>query len=335
MSTNPVDEILTRRQAADLLGLEPGTLARWLCYGRSNNNEDRGPACVRGERGLILYRRSDVVAWAEARGLWPASGLAARPAPRPSSVGRRAVRRCPPPQVAPWQAPQAAPWPQAPQAAPWQAPQAVPWQAPQAAPWPQAPQAAPWQAPQAAPWPQAPQAAPWPQAPQAAPWPQAPQAAPWQAPQAAPFPPSVVLGQSQAELGRVRAELADAERRCAVENILLCYLARMLSKTQSGFGRPVLVDVTNVIENANIVSREYMIIDHHKSKLWKVECPHCGDFASQELPHSKLTGLNPCECGARLLVVETSPWLESPVDRANATPTVSVLLLKSSKQGAK
>ena len=284
MSTNPVDEILTRRQAADLLGLEPGTLARWLCYGRSNNNEDRGPACVRGERGLILYRRSDVVAWAEARGLWPASGLAARPAPRPSSVGRRAVRRCPPPQVAPWQAPQAAPWPQAPQAAP---------------------------------------------------WPQAPQAAPWQAPQAAPFPPSVVLGQSQAELGRVRAELADAERRCAVENILLCYLARMLSKTQSGFGRPVLVDVTNVIENANIVSREYMIIDHHKSKLWKVECPHCGDFASQELPHSKLTGLNPCECGARLLVVETSPWLESPVDRANATPTVSVLLLKSSKQGAK
>jgi hypothetical protein len=109
----------------------------------------------------------------------------------------------------------------------------------------------------------------------------------------------------------------------------------MLSKTQSGFGRPVFVDVTKVIESTNVVSHEYMNVDHHKSKIWKVECPECGGFATQELPHSKLTGLNPCMCGARLLVVETSPWLESPVDRANATPTVSVLSLKSSKQGAK
>ena len=314
MSANPADELLSRKEVALLLGVEVSTLARWLCYGRGNNGDDRGPSCVRGEGGRIFYRRGDVVAWAEARDLRLSSGFAACPAPRPSSVGRRAVRRYPPTRTS--SPPQAAPWPQAPQAAPWQASQVAPWQAPQAAPWPQAPQAAP--------------------------WPQAPQAAPWQAPQAAPFPPSVVLGQSQAELeqsraelGRVRAELADAERRCAVENILLCYLARMLSKTQSGFGRPVFVDVTKVIESTNVVSHEYMNVDHHKSKIWKVECPECGGFATQELPHSKLTGLNPCMCGARLLVVETSPWLESPVDRANATPTVSVLSLKSSKQGAK
>ena len=354
MSTNPADELLSRREAALLLGVEVNTLARWLCYGRGNNGDDRGPSCVRGEGGRIFYRRGDVLAWAEARDLRLSSGLSARPAPRPSSVGRRSARRYPPtrtnspPQAAPWHQPppQVAPWPAAtPQAAQgYQAPwaQSAPlW--PQAAPWHQPP------TPQAAPWPAAtPQAAQGYQAPwaQSAPlWPQASQAASWHQPpipQAASASSSLELGRSQAELdqsraelGRVRAELADAERRCTVEHILLCYLARMLSKTQSGFGRPVLVDFTNVIENANVVSREYMIIDHHKSKLWKVECPECGDFASQELPHSKLTGLNPCECGARLLVVETSPWFESPVERANATPTVSVLSLKSSKQGAK
>ena len=339
-----------------MLGVEPSTLARWLSRGRSDNGADRGPPCVRGEHGLMLYRRSDVVAWAEARGLWPASGLSVRPAPRPSSMGRRAARRYPSThssllQAAPWpQAPQAAPWPQAPQAAPWpQAPQAAP--LPQAAPWHQPP-------PQAAPWPQAtPQAAQGYQAPwsQSAPlWLQAPQTAAWHQPspsQVAPASPAVELGwsqaeldQSRAELGRVRAELADAERRCAeagqrrVEQILLCYLARMLAKhggSGSGSGRPVRIEVTKAIENANIVNTEYMIVESCRSKLWRVECSECGKLAVSELPHSKLTGVHPCECGATLLVVETSPWVESPAERANATPSASVLSLKSSKWDAK
>ena len=64
MSTNPADELLSRREAALLLGVEVNTLARWLCYGRGNNGDDRGPSCVRGEGGRIFYRRGDVVAWA-------------------------------------------------------------------------------------------------------------------------------------------------------------------------------------------------------------------------------------------------------------------------------
>ena len=111
MSANPLphpsDELLTRKEAAHLLGVEPNTLARWLSCGRGNNGEDRGPVCVRGEYGMILYRRSDVLAWARERGLWtaarsgrPALGRSGRPTLGRPVWSQHAARRPSPDEAA-------------------------------------------------------------------------------------------------------------------------------------------------------------------------------------------------------------------------------------------
>ena len=81
----------------------------------------------------------------------------------------------------------------------------------------------------------------------------------------------------------------------------------------------MFVDVTKVIESTNVVSHEYMNVDHHKSKIWKVECPECGGFATQELPHSKLTGLNaPAGAALDLFLVAHEHMEYAAADGADA-----------------
>jgi predicted DNA-binding transcriptional regulator AlpA len=52
------DRLLTRRQAAEVLGFQPQTLARWTWEGR----EDRPPEVRIGNRA-VRYRASDLSRW--------------------------------------------------------------------------------------------------------------------------------------------------------------------------------------------------------------------------------------------------------------------------------
>jgi predicted DNA-binding transcriptional regulator AlpA len=70
----PSEHLLTRKQAAAILGLEPQTLARWKWEGR----EDRPPEVVLGIRA-IRYRESDLIRWIEDRTGGPSSPRQPRP----------------------------------------------------------------------------------------------------------------------------------------------------------------------------------------------------------------------------------------------------------------
>ncbi len=58
--TTQADDFLTDAQLCDLLHVVPRTTARWRVEGN-------GPAFVRAGGRRVLYRRSDVLAWATAR----------------------------------------------------------------------------------------------------------------------------------------------------------------------------------------------------------------------------------------------------------------------------
>lgn len=62
MSAGTEDKLLTRRQAAEVLGFQPQTLARWKWEGR----EDRPPE-VRVGRRAVRYRASDLAKWIASR----------------------------------------------------------------------------------------------------------------------------------------------------------------------------------------------------------------------------------------------------------------------------
>lgn len=62
MPVAPDDLLLTRRQAAEVLGIQPQTLARWKWEGR----EDRPPE-VRVGRRAIRYRPSALTKWVAER----------------------------------------------------------------------------------------------------------------------------------------------------------------------------------------------------------------------------------------------------------------------------
>jgi predicted DNA-binding transcriptional regulator AlpA len=62
------DRLLTRKEAAEILGLQPQTLARWKWEGR----EDR-PREVRVGSRAIRYRASDLLQWIAARAEHPAA----------------------------------------------------------------------------------------------------------------------------------------------------------------------------------------------------------------------------------------------------------------------
>lgn len=68
MSPAIATDLLTRKQAADYLGLSPVTLARWAIEGR-------GPRYSRsGEhRGRVWYSPADLEAWIETRKVSPCS----------------------------------------------------------------------------------------------------------------------------------------------------------------------------------------------------------------------------------------------------------------------
>lgn len=63
MATATDDRLLTRKQAAEVLGFQPQTLARWKWEGRA----DRPPEVVIGSRA-IRYRASELSRWIAARG---------------------------------------------------------------------------------------------------------------------------------------------------------------------------------------------------------------------------------------------------------------------------
>ena len=65
------DRLLTRKEAAKILGFQPQTLARWKWEGR----EDR-PREVRVGSRAVRYRASDLVCWIAARAEQPADGNA-------------------------------------------------------------------------------------------------------------------------------------------------------------------------------------------------------------------------------------------------------------------
>ena len=69
MSVDLEDRLLTRKQAAEILGFQPQTLARWKWEGR----EDR-PREVRVGSRAVRYRASDLVRWIAARSERPADG---------------------------------------------------------------------------------------------------------------------------------------------------------------------------------------------------------------------------------------------------------------------
>jgi predicted DNA-binding transcriptional regulator AlpA len=69
MSVDLEDRLLTRKQAAEILGFQPQTLARWKWEGR----EDR-PREVRVGSRAVRYRASDLVRWIAARSEQPADG---------------------------------------------------------------------------------------------------------------------------------------------------------------------------------------------------------------------------------------------------------------------
>lgn len=61
------DRLLTRKQAAELLGLQPQTLARWKWEGRKDRPQE-----VRVGLRAVRYRTSDLVRWIAARAEQPA-----------------------------------------------------------------------------------------------------------------------------------------------------------------------------------------------------------------------------------------------------------------------
>lgn len=69
MTSGMEDRLLTRKQAAEILGFQPQTLARWKWEGR----EDR-PLEVRVGSRAVRYRASDLVRWIAARAERPAEG---------------------------------------------------------------------------------------------------------------------------------------------------------------------------------------------------------------------------------------------------------------------
>jgi predicted site-specific integrase-resolvase len=62
MMTPPEADVLTRRQAAERLGVKPATMARWAMQGR-------GPAySLTGNRkGRALYSAATIAEWLESR----------------------------------------------------------------------------------------------------------------------------------------------------------------------------------------------------------------------------------------------------------------------------
>lgn len=63
MATATDDRLLTRKQAAEVLGFQPQTLARWKWEGR----EDRPPEVRVGSRA-VRYRASELSRWIAERG---------------------------------------------------------------------------------------------------------------------------------------------------------------------------------------------------------------------------------------------------------------------------
>ena len=73
MAVTLEDRLLTRKQAAEILGFQPQTLARWKWEGR----EDR-PLEVRVGSRAVRYRASDLVRWIAARAERPVEGVVPR-----------------------------------------------------------------------------------------------------------------------------------------------------------------------------------------------------------------------------------------------------------------
>lgn len=76
MSTATDDRLLTRKQAAEVLGFQPQTLARWKWEGR----EDRPPEVRVGR--AVRYRASELSRWIAERGESPAGGATRNRNPR-------------------------------------------------------------------------------------------------------------------------------------------------------------------------------------------------------------------------------------------------------------
>lgn len=70
MATVLADRLLTRKEAAEILGFQPQTLARWKWQGRENR-----PREVRVGGRAIRYRASELSRWIAAQG--EVSGLVA------------------------------------------------------------------------------------------------------------------------------------------------------------------------------------------------------------------------------------------------------------------
>lgn len=308
MSANPLphpsDELLTRKEAAHLLGVEPNTLARWLSCGRGNNGEDRGPACVRGEYGMVLYRRSDVLAWARERGLWtaarsgrPSLGRSGRPPLGRPALGQHAARRPSPDESATER-----------QAPPQAAPPAI--QAPNGQLQARLDR----------------------------------NQAELGRNQAELERVKAELEKSQADADQLRLELEKSqaggeaesrgeELRQAEQIMLHCLEKHLRSST------PLMV--SKVVQDGEAIERDYIVsAGGGRSKLWAVACPECGHHVGSGKEYLGLTGGLAGEytcgkCAARLLVAETSSPYVLPSGRATAVPTVSVLSLKPAKREAK
>lgn len=58
-----MDQGLSRREAATLLGVQPSLLANWAVFGRGPAFRKLAP----GKRGKVVYLRSEVLAWLKSR----------------------------------------------------------------------------------------------------------------------------------------------------------------------------------------------------------------------------------------------------------------------------
>lgn len=61
MTTKTLDRFLTRREAAEMLGVTAGTLAVW----RSTRRQDAPPMRKHGKR--CVYSERELIAWSEQR----------------------------------------------------------------------------------------------------------------------------------------------------------------------------------------------------------------------------------------------------------------------------
>jgi len=57
------DKLMTRREVAEMLGMQPNTLARWAW-------KKEGPPFIKVGPKAVRYRRSEVMAW-----LWRRAGI--------------------------------------------------------------------------------------------------------------------------------------------------------------------------------------------------------------------------------------------------------------------